>query len=231
MEKGRKIILFQGDSNTDAGRNKTDAPKNYWLGDGYVTMIAGEILSKHPELDILNRGVGGNRIADIYGRWQEDTLNINYDVLSLLCGINDVGFDLRLGRGSDQSRFEFIYDRMMYEAKEVNPDAKLVLCQPFLLKIDVNGTNFEGNFGNDIFRNWSTWDTEIKKRDEVVKKMAQKYNAIYVPFGDELHKAEKNVGIHRMTNDCIHLTPVGNYILAKTWLDYTQRLFECSKKK
>ena len=94
------------------------------------------------------------------------------------------------------------------------------------MKIDVTGTNFEGDFGNDIYRNWNTWDTEIKKRDEVVKKMAQKYNAIYVPFGDELHKAEETVGIHRMTNDCIHLTPAGNYILAKTWIDYTRELFD-----
>ena len=226
MENGRKLILFQGDSITDAGRNKTNAPKNFWLGDGYVTMIAGELLSKHPEFDILNRGVGGNRVADIYGRWQEDTLNIKYDILSLLCGINDVGFGLRLGRGSDPDRFEFIYDRMLYEAKEVSPDAKLVLCQPFLLKIDVNGTNFEGEFGNDIFRNWSTWDTEIKKRDEVVKKMAQKYNAIYVPFGDALHKAEEVVGADKLTMDCIHLTPAGNYILAKTWLEETKELLD-----
>lgn len=115
MKKDRKLILFQGDSITSAGRNRTDAPMNYSLGDGYVTMIAGELMSNHPEIDILNRGVGGNRIADMYGRWQEDTLNIDYNVLSILCGINDVGFKLRLGRGSDKDRFEFLYDRMLFE--------------------------------------------------------------------------------------------------------------------
>ena len=225
MENKRKLILFQGDSITDAGRNREDAPKNYWLGEGYVTMIAGELLAKHPEIDILNRGIAGNRIADIYGRWQEDTLNIKYDILSLLCGINDVGFGLRLGRGSDPDRFEFIYDRMLYEAKEANPDAKIILGQPFVLKKDIEGTGFDAEYHNDIYKEWDKWDSEIKKRGEVVKKMAQKYNAIYVPFGDALHAAEETAGLDRLTMDCIHLTPVGNYVLAKTWLEATKELF------
>lgn len=217
MEK--KVILFQGDSITDAGRNRDVKSESNTLGNGYVNMIGGELCYKKPYIQVLNRGLGGDRIADMYGRWQEDTLNIKYDVLNILCGINDTGFGLRLGRGSDIARFEFIYDRMIFEAKEANPDAKLILCQPFILRKDMTNSPSKGEFGNDIDENWEQWCGEIEQRAAVVEKLAKKYNAVFVRFWDALKRAEKSFGAEALTFDCIHLTPVGNYVIAREWFD------------
>ena len=45
-----KVLLFQGDSITDAGRNKEMlAPANKGLGIGYAHLTAAELLASEPE--------------------------------------------------------------------------------------------------------------------------------------------------------------------------------------
>ena len=222
----RKIILFQGDSITDAGRDYSEKAPNSNLGQGYVTMIAGELLSKRTDVDIMNRAHNGFRAADIYGTWQEDALNIDYSLLSILIGINDIGFRLRLGRGSDIKRFEFIYDRLIYEAMESHPDSAVVLCQPYLFKRDLTGIGNEGGHKNDIYRNWEEWDYEMKQAQEVVRKLAKKYKTMYAPFGDALAEASKNSPVELWTPDCIHPTPASSYVMAKTWMEATKDFFD-----
>ena len=215
----RKLILFQGDSITDAGRNRNTEEANVSLGHGFVTMLAGKIGYEYPWIDVMNRGVGGNRISDTFGRWQEDTLNIKFDMLSFLTGINDIGFGIRLGKGSDAKRFEFIYDRIIYEAIESHPNAVIVLGQPFILRKDLTDTGYSTEWKNDIYVDWNIWNSEMKRRGEVVLKISEKYHAMYVPFWDALIKAQEIVPVEQLTIDCIHLTAAGNFVLAKAWWD------------
>ena len=127
-------ILFQGDSITDANREKVHLLDNYNLGSGYVTMVAAHLTMKRNDIVIHNRGISGNRTEQIAARWQEDTLSMDYDVLSLLCGINDIGFDIRMGVCGDRAFVEPIYDKMLYQAREKNPDAPIILMTPLYLK-------------------------------------------------------------------------------------------------
>ena len=175
---------------------------------------------------MLNRGINGNRIVDTYSRWQEDTLNIEYDMLSFMNGINDVGFALRLNKGSDAKRFEYIYDRMIYEACESHPEAKLVLGQPFVMRKNLEGTELAKEYHNDIYLNWNTWSDETKRRGEVVERIAQKYGAIYVRFWDALNTACEQCYVEQLTIDCIHLTAAGNYVLAETWKKAAKPCFD-----
>ncbi|MBQ8190045.1 MAG: hypothetical protein IJZ44_09740, partial [Lachnospiraceae bacterium] len=222
----RKLILFQGDSITDAGRNRNIKEANSSLGHGFVTMLAGKIGSEYPWIDVMNKGVGGNRIADIYGRWQEDTLNIKFDMLSFLSGINDIGFGIRMGIGSDAKRFEFIYDRMIYEAVESHPNAVIVLGQPFILRKNLTNTVYFTEWKNDIYVDWNIWSSEMKRRGEIIQKISEKYHTMYVPFWDALIKAQERIPVEQLTLDCIHLTAAGNYILAQTWWDMTKELLK-----
>lgn len=210
----RKTILFQGDSITDAGRNRTTSQVNSGLGMGYVTMIAGELGCKYPHVDIINRGIAGNRIADTYSRWLEDMRNIPFDMINILLGVNDVGFELRLNRGSDSKRFEFIYDRMLWEVKQSHPQAVIVLSQPFIQKRHY----LHPEFGDDIFENWSLWKESLEQRDAAIKRLALKYDAIYVPMWEALNKAQKTIAVEDLTEDCVHLTARGNFVIAQAWL-------------
>ena len=79
------VILFQGDSITDCGRNRED-PNN--LGDGYVSMIIAMLSEKYSQYNskFLNRGISGDRIRDLAIRWQTDCIDLKPDLLSILIG-------------------------------------------------------------------------------------------------------------------------------------------------
>ena len=212
----RKTILFQGDSLTDCGRARTNPDVNTGLGDGYVTMVAGEIGCKYPFIDVMNRGVGGNRAADIYARWLEDMREVPFDLIHVYHALNDVGFQLRLNKGSDPERFEFIYDRMLYEVKQTHPDAGIIMGQPYILKKNLEGNRYiHPQFGNDIYENYDLWSQQAKERGEICERLAQKYGAIYVRYWDALEEAQKTISVDDLSVDCIHLTARGNYILAQ----------------
>ena len=81
-------ILLQGDSITDAGRDRDD-PNS--LGTGYAMMAAGWLSAQHPEhnLTFLNRGISGNRTCDLVTRWDADCIGLEPDWVSLYIGVNN----------------------------------------------------------------------------------------------------------------------------------------------
>src|SRR5262249_14488062 len=89
----KDVILFQGDSITDAGRarDKAEANNQTALGSGYAWNAAVATLANRPEseLTIYNRGVGGNKVFQLADRWQHDCLDLKPSVLSILIGVND----------------------------------------------------------------------------------------------------------------------------------------------
>jgi len=87
------VILFQGDSITDAGREKDTKTPNTspMMGSGYVIQAAGELLFKHAEknLTIYNKGISGNKVYQLAERWNTDCIDLKPNVLSILIGVND----------------------------------------------------------------------------------------------------------------------------------------------
>ena len=82
------LILFQGDSITDGGRQRTGSDYNHIMGQDYAYMIAAEVGARYPErnLNFVNRGIGGNQESDLAARWQVDTLNLKPNLLSIFVG-------------------------------------------------------------------------------------------------------------------------------------------------
>src|SRR4051794_209534 len=75
------VILFQGDSITDAGRSRDSAAQpnqQAALSHGYAWLAAAEVLVGHPQddLKIFNRGIGGNKVFQLAERWQADCLDL-----------------------------------------------------------------------------------------------------------------------------------------------------------
>lgn len=209
-----KTILFQGDSITDANRDREGKDKNRILGDGYVNFLGASLMCDYPGIQIKNTAIAGNRISDLYGRWIEDTLNIDFDMISILCGVNDIGYSLRLNMGADAEKFEFVFDRMLQEVKQAKPQAKIVLCEPFLLKLDIN----EAGNASDIVENWEIWNKHMLERRAIVKALSEKYKTIFVPFGSMFEEALKKAPAIHWSPDGIHLTMAGNELMAREWL-------------
>ena len=211
-----KRILFQGDSITDCGRSRTQKLPNLHLGTGYPHLIAARLCCDSNEYEIRNRAVSGDRIADTYARWIEDTLNLDFDILSILHGMNDVGFAFRLNMGSARPRYRSIYDRMLTEVEEAKPGVRLVLMEPFLLPVD-QGPDVE--YKNDIYLDFDRWFGEIKERGAIVKELAAAHGAIFVPIADELLAAAEKFGAEHFSPDCIHPSPAGHELIARRWIE------------
>lgn len=212
-------ILFQGDSLTDCGRDRTGKNPVALLGYGYVNLIASRLMCDYPDTKVYNRAYNGSRICDTYSRWIEDALNVDCNVLSILSGVNDIGFGIRMNQGADAKKFRFIYELMINEALEKKDGLKLVLCEPFLFKIENNTPEL----GKDIVENWELWNGQLAERKQIVKELAKEYGAVFVPFGEEFEKALKKAPPEHWSIDCIHATNAGHELMARCWLDNVRK--------
>lgn len=206
--KPNSLILFQGDSITDAGRNReNELPNNpQALGSGYPNLIAAQLLQSQPadDLQFLNRGISGNRVVDLYARWKSDALNLKPDVISILIGVNDTWHEFGSQNGVEVDRYETVYRMLLNFTKEKLPDVTLVLCAPFVLRCGVVTEE---------------WLVEMAQRQAVVSRLAEEFGAIHVPSQTAFNEAVETAPPSYWAADGVHPTPAGHQVLANTWLD------------
>ena len=127
-----KKIIFFGDSITDMGRNRDDDSS---FGVGYPSVIVKRVYEKYDnQYLILNRGISGDRIVDLYARIKKDVWNLKPDYLFILIGVNDVWHEIDFGNGVDINRFEKVYRMLIEDTLNVLKDSKIALFEPFILK-------------------------------------------------------------------------------------------------
>lgn len=208
-----KRILFQGDSITDAGRNREALPEsNAGYGTGYPALLAARIFGDHlgNEYNIINRGISGNRVVDLYARWKKDCLNLEPDVLSILIGVNDTWHEKNHQNGVEVERYKLIYDMLLDWTVKTLPQIKLVLMEPFVLETGAVSAD---------------WLPEIAERGVVVKELAEKYNAVYIPCQQIINDAAAKAGADDLIlRDGVHPSVMGHQVLADAWMKYAGHL-------
>ena len=125
------VILFQGDSITDAGRNKgredqiNDAAA---LGGGYAGLAAGQLLIDRPGsgLKIYNRGISGHKVFQLADRWQKDCLDLKPNLLSILIGVNDFWHMIDGKYDGTVEVYEKDYFALVERTRKALPGVKLV---------------------------------------------------------------------------------------------------------
>jgi lysophospholipase L1-like esterase len=200
------VILFQGDSITDGGRQRTGNDFNHIMGQGYAYILAAQIGAESPERDFvfLNRGVSGNRVSDLAARWQEDVIAYQPALLSILVGINDVGATGDSAETLDQ--YEIAYDRLLARTIAALPTTKIVLGVPFLLPVGKR----QGSYAAEML--------ELKKRQEVVVRLGAKYHLPVIDYQRLFDEAATKVPASRWSWDGIHPTYAGHGLMAREWL-------------
>lgn len=195
------VVLFQGDSITDCGRNRSDPAD---LGRGYAFMAASFFSAQHPELGItfLNRGVGGDRACDMRQRWEEDCIALQPDWVCILIGINDTWRFFDSGKRTTASEFADHY-RAMLEDVRTRTQASLILCEPFLLPTPEDRI---------------AWREDLDQKIHVVRSLAREYGAIYVPFDGLFAQAATRQELAFWAADGVHPTPAGAALMAGAWL-------------
>jgi lysophospholipase L1-like esterase len=207
LEKGA-VILFQGDSITDAGRNKKEPVANEGLGRGYPDHVAKLLHDAHPELDlqIHNRGISGNKVPDLDRRWQKDCIDVQPDILSILIGVNDIWHMLNGRYDGTAETYRDGFTALLDRTRKALPSVTLVVCEPFVL---MSGT---------VKQNKDKWFPEFTNRRQYAKQVAVQADAIWVPFQtmfDDAVAAGTNPS--DLAGDGVHPTQKGHALMAKTW--------------
>ena len=199
------VILFQGDSITDAGRNKRDPIANQGLGRGYPNHVAKAIHEAMPEkqIQIHNRGISGNKVPDLDRRWQKDCIDIQPDILSILIGVNDIWHTRNGKYDGTAAVYERDYDALLTRTRAALPDVELVVCEPFVL---LCGSVDE------------SWFPEFDEYRAASRRVADKHGARFVPFHSMFEAALREHPAEHWARDGVHPTRAGAALMAKEWL-------------
>jgi lysophospholipase L1-like esterase len=206
------VILFQGDSITDAGRNKERQFPNQAgsFGGGYAFLIASWLLEEMPqmELTIYNRGISGNKVYQLAERWDEDGLELEPGVLSILIGVNDY-WHMRNGKyDGTPGIYEADFRALMQRTVRQLPGIRLVICQPFILP----GTSAVDE----------TWLEPFSDYQQIARNIAGEFDATWVPFQEAFNEALEYAPAPYWAADGVHPTMAGAQLMADTWLNALQ---------
>ena len=208
LEENMKI-LFLGDSITDAKRERSFEGHLYGLGYGYVNQVAASLMQEDAfGFEFVNRGIGGNRVVDLYARVKSDVWYEHPDLLSILVGVNDACHDFHeIPNGVEVDRFEKVYRMLLEDTKKALPKAKLILCEPFILC----GEYSVGVIGKEKLQ-------AVKRNAAVAKKLAEEFSIPFVSLQEKFDLAAKKYGAERLLPDGVHPNSLGASLIAKEWL-------------
>jgi lysophospholipase L1-like esterase len=207
--KNDDIILFQGDSITDAGRNKTDIKANaisYW-GSGYALIAGSHLLKTYPakNLQIFNTGISGNKVYQLADRWDKDCLAIKPTVLSILVGVNDFWHTLTNGYTGTIDTYRDDYKKLLDRTKQALPDVKLIIGEPFAV-LGVKAVT-------------DAWYPKFNEFRQAAKEIADTYQATFIPYQSVFDEAIKQAKGSYWTADGVHPSAAGVTLMAEAWLE------------
>jgi lysophospholipase L1-like esterase len=203
FRKGSRL-LFQGDSITDMKWGRDQSDRNHYLGHSYVYLIAARLGVEMAEaqLDFYNRGISGHKVADLRKRWQKDAIDMKPDLLSILIGTNDVG------GGVEADAFESDYRSILDTSREENPELRIVLLDPFVLR--------SGKLKQE--EAWMSRRSATDKLGSIVAKLASDYDAVHIKTQDIFDAAAKAVAPEQWIWDGVHPLPQGHELIARNWI-------------
>ncbi|MCY9693451.1 SGNH/GDSL hydrolase family protein [Paenibacillus alginolyticus] len=195
------IVLFQGDSITDAGRVR-DNPSD--LGKGYALMTAALLGSSYPEKQVtfLNRGISGNRVKDLQSRWEQDCIALEPSWVSIYIGINDCWRRYDRNDPTSVEQFEEGYRELLIRTKE-GLGANLILIEPFVLPVPEDR---------------KLWREDLDPKINVVRELAREFGALLVPLDGIFAQASMLAPSSYWAPDGVHPSPAGHALIAKAWL-------------
>ncbi len=198
------VVLFQGDSITDCGRNRAAAEANTAgaLGTGYPLLVAAAALAAHPDrgLRFFNRGISGNTVPDLQERWAADTLALQPDVLSILIGVNDFWHKLDGRYNGTVQDYENQYAALLAHTRQALPRVRIIVLEPFVLRCGAVDDR---------------WFPEFDARRAVAARVAAQVRATFVPLQALFDARVRAVPPPYWAADGVHPTPAGHAVIAE----------------
>lgn len=208
-------ILFQGDSITDAGRDRENIHN---LGNGYPKYAAELIKKNNPdmEFEFIDLGISGHQTKDLLARLESDFIDIQPDLVSILIGINDVWHHATEKDWIPNELFEENYRKILTAIKE-RTGAKIMMLEPFLGPVE----------DKLYFRE------DLDPKIQIVRRLAREFADVYVPldgllasrFVNEDHLTYLYDGVHP-ANGRNSLSTKGAEYIGSVYAEYVQELIK-----
>lgn len=194
-------ILFQGDSITDADRDRTDYHN---LGEGYPFYAAEYIKAENPHMDFefINLGISGNQTLDLVNRLQSDFIDIQPDLVSIHIGINDTWHRAESREWLDNGVFEANYRKVLTEIKE-KTNAKIMMIEAFLLP----------SADKDYFR------IDLNGKIDIERKLAREFADYYIPLDGLFAQACVGQSPLHWSADAVHPNKNGAEFIGRIYAD------------
>ena len=202
-------ILFQGDSVTDAGRDRSNPAD---LGEGYPKFASAMIQDSYPDDDFefVDLGISGNRTEHLVARLESDFIEIQPDIVSIMIGINDVWHHYSHAIETTDEEFEENY-RTVLDALKSRTNARILMIQPFLLET--------------VDPAKQVLCEELARKQAIIKRLADEYADAYLPLDEILHQ-EVDVEPAEYSRDGVHPTPDGACRIGEAYLGAIAPLIE-----
>ena len=203
-------VVFQGDSITDAGRDK----RNYHhMGNGYPKYAAQLMQDNHPEIEFefINQGISGNRTCQLFDRLYPDALAFEPDIISILIGINDIWHRYGAGRIATTNEQLALNYRCILREIRAKTNAKIVILAPFILDCD---------------------DKQQMKADlpsvlDIVRELADEFADVYIPTDKHFEEALKTQPEPKFySGDGVHPNANGSAFIGKLYADAVEELLK-----
>lgn len=202
-------IVFAGDSVTDMGSaNPVGEGLFENVGRGYVRILESMFAAYYPEvfLRVTNSGVSGNTSRDLLARFDRDVVELKPDWVSICIGINDVWRQFDSPAILDSHVLPDEYEKNLEEMiLKVKDNVKgMFILSPYIIE-----ANHE-----DMMRK------RIDEYVEICKKLADKYNCVFVDFQKMYEDYCKTRHSSYIAWDRIHPNQVGSTLMAREFLKY-----------
>jgi lysophospholipase L1-like esterase len=202
-----QTILFQGDSITDAGRNREDAGFNNAraLGTGYAMLAGAQLLLKYAQLNlkIYNKGISGNKVYQLAERWDKDCIALKPDIVSILIGVNDIWHKLDGTYDGTLEIYRRDYIALLDRTRKALPGVKLIIGEPF----GVRGVKAVDD----------RWYPEFYEYQKAAREIAAQFGAAFIPYQAVYDEAQKRAPGVYWTGDGVHASLAGACLMAQAW--------------
>src|SRR5690606_29216419 len=187
QQQPRKIIFF-GDSITKGGSKPG----------GFIEVLNQELKTAGKNhIELINAGIGGNKITDLFLRFEPDVLSQNPDQVVIYIGINDVWHQNR-GTGTDLNKFVTFYQEIIRRLQE--KDVEVLICTPSVI-------GEKADFSNK-------YDGDLNAFSNAIRKIAQDTGVdlldlrqAFLDYEKQNNPQNKEKGI--LTTDGVHLNDEG----------------------
>lgn len=166
-------------------------------------MVAAQMRTTHPgaALTFVNKGISGNRAADLAARWQRDCLDLRPDWVSILIGINDCWRRYDSHDPTPVEVFEKHYRDILERTRQQG--IGIIICEPFVLPHPADR---------------EAWREDLDPKIHAVRKLAREFGDRFVPFDGIFASYSVLQPPVFWASDGVHPSKAGHTLMADWWI-------------